>query len=307
LKTTRFIAITTNSKPGVLKHQLKDMHEARSTVIELGVLDIRAITTEYAYLAREERMWTYTKNTIMKTLLGVFIISSLFLEPWLSILTTFSVFMVVVALFGTMAPAFWDIKLNVSSFINLVLAIGFAVDYSAHIAEGYMVKGHHGSDATAEEESHSQGLGGRGSTSGTTSSHASPPTSPSKTALLSSSRPLGMKSSSMDFDDEKNKNNNKEEDGTTAAENKKPILAPKERVHETMTELGGSVLNGGLSTLLGVLVLAFSESSGFRTLFEMFLSMVVFGLLHGLVFLPCVIYLVALALDRKNNQSTEGS
>ena len=43
---------------------------------------------------------------------------------------------------------------------------------------------------------------------------------------------------------------------------------------ETLVELGGSVLNGGLSTLLGVLVMAFSKSAAFQTLFQMFLSMV---------------------------------
>jgi Na+-transporting methylmalonyl-CoA/oxaloacetate decarboxylase gamma subunit len=64
---------------------------------------------------------------------------------------------------------------------------------------------------------------------------------------------------------------------------------------DTLVELGGSVLNGGLSTLLGVLVMAFSKSTAFTTLFQMFFSMVVFGLAHGLIFLPCLIYLISLA------------
>ena len=47
-----------------------------------------------------------------------------------------------------------------------------------------------------------------------------------------------------------------------------------------------------MSTLLGVLVLAASKSQPFVHLFQMFTMMVVFGLLHGLVFLPCAIGLV---------------
>ena len=72
------------------------------------------------------------------------------------------------------------------------------------------------------------------------------------------------------------------------------LAHPQQRMFDTLVELGGSVLNGGLSTLLGVLVMAFSKSTAFTTLFQMFLSMVVFGLAHGLVFLPCIIYLISL-------------
>jgi Niemann-Pick C1 protein len=86
-------------------------------------------------------------------------------------------------------------------------------------------------------------------------------------------------------------------------------MTPQRRMDETLVELGGSVLNGGLSTLLGVLVMAFSKSAAFQTLFQMFLSMVVFGLAHGLVFLPCLIFLIALASSRfsKRKPSVEAS
>ena len=32
---------------------------------------------------------------------------------------------------------YWDLNLNFITMINLVLAVGLAVDYSAHIAYGY--------------------------------------------------------------------------------------------------------------------------------------------------------------------------
>ena len=42
----------------------------------------------------------------------------------------------------------------------------------------------------------------------------------------------------------------------------------------------------GASTLIGILMTAFSKSEIFRIFFKMFFSMVLLGLLHGLCFLP---------------------
>ena len=101
----------------------------------------------------------------------------------------------------------WDVRLNVASLVILILSVGFSVDYSAHIAEGYL---------TAKTK------------------------------------------------------------GSTTAE----------AVKLSVTEMGVSVMNGGISTLLAVVVLSASKSAGFVVLFKMFLGMVIFGLLHGIVLLP---------------------
>jgi len=61
---------------------------------------------------------------------------------------------------------------------------------------------------------------------------------------------------------------------------------PLKVVTETLREVGASVLHGGLSTFLAVLMLAFSKSKGFQDLFKCLFLMVLFGLLHGLVLLP---------------------
>ena len=50
-------------------------------------------------------------------------------------------------------------------------------------------------------------------------------------------------------------------------------------------------LHLGFSTFLGVIVIAFSESKLFQLLFRILFSIVVLGLLHGLVFLPVLLSL----------------
>ena len=63
----------------------------------------------------------------------------------------------------------------------------------------------------------------------------------------------------------------------------------EERVKETLSSMGSSILLGGLSTLLGVLPLIFSTSTILSTVFTLFCSMVILGCGHGLVFLPVVL------------------
>jgi len=62
-----------------------------------------------------------------------------------------------------------------------------------------------------------------------------------------------------------------------------------ERVAKSLTMVAIPVLNGAFSTFLAVLVLAFSQSYVFRVFFIMFFLVVVFGVWHGVFFLPAVL------------------
>eukprot|EP00088_Acartia_fossae_P046862 TRINITY_DN5073_c0_g1_i2.p1 TRINITY_DN5073_c0_g1~~TRINITY_DN5073_c0_g1_i2.p1 ORF type:complete len:1105 (-),score=246.34 TRINITY_DN5073_c0_g1_i2:820-4134(-) len=72
------------------------------------------------------------------------------------------------------------------------------------------------------------------------------------------------------------------------------LIAPGNRLEKSISALetiGPAVFNGGFTTLLAVIVMAFSKSSVFLTFFKVFFLTVTFGLFHGLVFLPVVLSL----------------
>ena len=65
------------------------------------------------------------------------------------------------------------------------------------------------------------------------------------------------------------------------------------RIDDAMAQVGISVLNGALSTVIGVFMLALAEYSIFRTYyFKMYISVVIFGIYYGLVVLPVLLSLI---------------
>merc|ERR1719273_597927 len=66
----------------------------------------------------------------------------------------------------------------------------------------------------------------------------------------------------------------------------------QQKMQQTLENIGPAVLNGGLSTFLAFVLLAFSNSYVFLTFFKMFGMVVVFGLFNGLFFLPVLLSLI---------------
>lgn len=65
-----------------------------------------------------------------------------------------------------------------------------------------------------------------------------------------------------------------------------------ERTRKTLISIGPAVFSGGFSTFLAFLLLVNSKSYGFTLFFRIFTSVVIFGLFHGLVFLPVILSLI---------------
>eukprot|EP00916_Digyalum_oweni_P008110 GHVL01013577.1.p1 GENE.GHVL01013577.1~~GHVL01013577.1.p1 ORF type:complete len:787 (-),score=100.18 GHVL01013577.1:108-2300(-) len=139
----------------------------------------------------------------------VLVVTVLFLViPWTAVFVLICIIMIDIDLFGLMA--LWDIGLDSIAMVNLIMAVGFAVDYSAHIAHAFMLA-----------------------------------------------------------------------EGTR-----------NERVLAAMNRIGISVFDGGTSTILATLPLAASSGYIFFTFFRVFFFAVLFGLLHGLVFLPTLLSVI---------------
>uniref|UniRef100_A0A3B4TQ02 Patched domain-containing protein 3 n=1 Tax=Seriola dumerili TaxID=41447 RepID=A0A3B4TQ02_SERDU len=152
-------------------------------------------------------------NTIQTVLVAVtvMLVVSLVLIPSVlcSVWVAFAVCSVMVGVTGFMA--LWGVNLDSISMINLVMCVGFSVDFSAHISYSF-------------------------------------------------------------------------------------VSSPKSDVNEKATDalahLGYPILQGALSTVLGVVVLSVSGSYIFRTFFKVVFLVVTFGLLHGLVFIPVFLTLI---------------
>ncbi|KAA0702924.1 Patched domain-containing protein 3 RND-type protein RNDEu-3 [Triplophysa tibetana] len=146
-------------------------------------------------------------NTIQNIVVAtcVMLVISLFLipNPLCSVWVTFAIASVIVGVTGFMA--LWDVSLDSVSMINLVICIGFSVDFSAHISYAFV---------SSEEDS------------------------------------------------------------------------VNEKAKDALYKLGYPIIQGAASTIAGVVVLAAAKSYIFRTFFKIMFLVILFGAVHGVVFIP---------------------
>ncbi|KAK2583937.1 hypothetical protein KPH14_001198 [Odynerus spinipes] len=76
-----------------------------------------------------------------------------------------------------------------------------------------------------------------------------------------------------------------------------------QRAIKTLSTIGPPVFNGGFSTFLAFVLLSSSKAYFFNTFFKLFTSVVVFGLFHGLLFLPIMLSLLG-PNERKATNNT---
>nr|XP_003222097.1 PREDICTED: patched domain-containing protein 3 [Anolis carolinensis] len=146
-------------------------------------------------------------NTIQNVVIatGAMLVVSLLLipNPFCSFWVTFAIVSVIVGVSGYMF--YWGINLDSISMINLVICIGFSVDYSAHISYAFV-----------------------------------------------SSEKIQM----------------------------------NEKAADALDRLGYPIVQSACSTLVGVFVLSLANTHVFRICFKIIFLVIVFGLAHGLLFIP---------------------
>lgn len=77
--------------------------------------------------------------------------------------------------------------------------------------------------------------------------------------------------------------------GYTFASSKKSD--PNEKAVDALAHLGYPILQGALSTIFGVIVLAMSHFNTFRVFFKIFFLVMLFGMAHGIIFTPVILTL----------------
>ena len=157
------------------------------------------------------------------SLVAIAVVSLVFLvHPMSAVIITAVVAIIDVDLLGFVH--YWGHQVNSITTVNLVMAIGLVVDYSAHIMHSFGVQ----------------------------------PT----------------------------------RDPLTGA-----VVHRAKRVQSALGQMGVSIVLGGVTTFVGVMPCAFAGSEVFRVFFHMFVDIIAFGLLHGLVLVPILLCAVGMAVD----------
>ena len=151
-----------------------------------------------------------TLQNIGIALIAMLIVSILIIpHPFCAFIIVLAIVSIDVGVIGIMQ--FWGVNLDSISMINLILCIGFSVDFCAHITYAFMVS---------------------------------------------------------------------------------KFKTRDERAVDALYQLGYPIVQGAVSTILGVLPLAFSNTYIFRTFFKTLFLVISLGFLHGMVVLPVVMSLI---------------
>lgn len=110
----------------------------REDLAKKSPLDVIPITRPFIFFEQYAIIGRETTRNLIIAALAVLVVTSLFLvNLTVTLLVVVNFVALVLELFALMF--IWDVSLNGVSMITLVMAIGFAVDYSAHIAHAFVM------------------------------------------------------------------------------------------------------------------------------------------------------------------------
>ena len=207
ITASRMYLFTRNIRTSELQARL--LLEIRE-IVDASGLPCTVYTPPFVFFEQYATMIQSTLQTVGAAILAMFLVTCLFMpHPMIILLVTLSMVSILLGVFGFLK--FWELDISVVTMIELVISVGFSVDFSAHICHAY---------------------------------------------LSSSLRDKGS------------------------------------RVKEALELAGGPVINGSLSTILGLLMLVFSRSFIFQSFFKVIFMVITFGLLHAVLVLPVILSLI---------------
>ncbi|XP_066483700.1 patched domain-containing protein 3-like [Tiliqua scincoides] len=217
IKTSRFYVQTVNVKTALDEKNLliQLRRYARKCKIPMLVFHPAFIYFDQFIVIVKKTLQTVGIAT------GTMLIISLLLipNPLCSLWVTFAIASVIVGVTGFMA--YWDVSLDPISMINLIICIGFSVDFSAHISY----------------------------------------------AFVSSEEP-----------------------------------EINDKAVDALYRLGYPVVQGAVSTIVGVVVLSVTATYIFRTFFKIMFLVMAFGAIHGLVFIPVFLTFFGICTESPQNR-----
>ncbi|XP_051743077.1 patched domain-containing protein 3 isoform X2 [Ctenopharyngodon idella] len=206
IHASRMFIQTVNIRTAIDEKNMLDAF--RETAEKCGKLqtpvDLIVYHPAFIYFDQYAVIISNTIQNIVVATCAMLVISLLLIpNPLCSLWVTFAIASVIVGVAGFMA--LWDVSLDSVSMINLVICIGFSVDFSAHISYAFV---------SSEKSS------------------------------------------------------------------------VNEKATDAITKLGYPIIQGAVSTIAGVVVLAAAKSYIFRTFFKIMFLVILFGAVHGIVFIP---------------------
>lgn len=236
-------------------------------------LDVFPYSKFYIFFDQYATIVQLTVSVLAAAIAACFVISAILLGSLrTALVVALTVTMTVVDIAGAMA--LFNVSLNAVTLVNLVICVGISLEFCAHIARAFQFPNLRGlADAAAFltnpslHTSFSQSdSAGNGISNGVASIRGA------FTRLPSSFTNARNPSATL----------------PSPSAGKVASLSRHARVLSALTSVGGSVFSGiTLTKLLGVCVLAFTRSKIFEIYyFRVWLSLVVLGAFHALVWLP---------------------
>lgn len=211
----------------VQTHDIKDANEEKEMLIALrkiadefqddnvSIFNHLFIFFDQFILVRGISLQTISVAALVMMGISLFFIPS----PSCAIWVAFSIISIEIGVVGYMTH--WGVNLDSISMINLIMCIGFSVDFSAHISYAYI---------SCEE------------------------------------------------------------------------TTPADRVRSSLYSLGLPIFQGSVSTILGIVALAFAPSYVFLTFFKTVFLVMLFGALHGVLLLPVLLSITDTLFNSKENE-----